>query len=101
MGFLLMVTNRQQDYLAKHKRIRDGLIDTIISTGRGCVDVSILAYKLGMDVRTVRAHLEVMEVDSTGVFVDSTKKQFCTKEGIALLANTLKLSGDRQSQASI
>ena len=62
------------------------------STGRACVDVSQLARQLGMDVRTVRAHLEIMEEDSVGVFMDSTKKVFCTKEGVALLANVLKLS---------
>jgi hypothetical protein len=69
------------------------MIDMVKNAGFGCVDVSQLAYRLGMDVRTVRAHLAIMEVDSVGVFVDSTKKQFCTKEGIALLANTLELSG--------
>jgi hypothetical protein len=88
-----MINKRQRDYLAKHKIIRDKLIDMVNSTGRGCVDVMQLAQRLGMDVRTVRAHLEIMEVDAMGVFVDSTKKQFCTKEGIALLANALKLSG--------
>jgi hypothetical protein len=88
-----MSSNRQRDYLDTHRRIRDKLIDTVNSTGRGCVDVLQLASRLGMDVRTVRAHLEIMEVDSAGIFVDSAKKQFCTKEGIALLANTLKLSG--------
>jgi len=67
-------------------------MEMVNSTGRACIDVSQLAYRLGMDMRTVRAHLEIMEVDSAGVFMDSTKKQFCTKEGIALLANALKLS---------
>lgn len=87
-----MTINRGQDYLTKHKIIRDKLIEIVNSTGSGCVDVSQLSYLLGMDIRTVRAHLEIMEVDSAGVFVDSTKKQFCTKQGIALLANALKLS---------
>ena len=87
-----MTINRRQDYLTKHKKIRDKLIEIVNSTGAGCVDVSQLAYLLGMDVRTVRSHLEIMEVDSAGVFVDSTKRQFCTKEGISLLANALKLS---------
>ena len=87
-----MSSNRQRDYLATHKRIRNKLIEIVNSTGRGCIDVSWLAYQLGMDVRTVRAHLEIMELDSVGVFTDSTKKQFCTKEGVALLANALKLS---------
>ncbi len=88
-----MSSKRHRDYLTRHKRIRDKLMDTVSSTGSGCVDVAQLAYRLGMDVRTVRAHLEIMEVDSAGVFVDSAKKQFCTKEGIALLANALKLGG--------
>jgi predicted transcriptional regulator len=88
-----MSINRQRDYLTTHRRIRNKLIEIVNSTGSGCVDVSQLAYRLGMDVRTVRAHLEIMEVDSAGVFVDSEKKQFCTKEGIALLANALKLAG--------
>jgi len=96
-----MVTNRQLDYLAKHKRIRDELINSINDAGRGCVDVSQFASRLGMDVRTVRAHLEVMEVDSMGVFIDSSKKQFCTKQGIALLANTLKISEERQGKTSV
>jgi hypothetical protein len=89
-----MSKNRQRDYLDRHKRIRDELIDTVKSTGHGCVDVIKLTSRLGMDVRTVRAHLEIMELDSAGIFVDSSKKQFCTKEGIALLANALKLTGN-------
>ncbi|MFC1931545.1 hypothetical protein ACFLXJ_05035 [Chloroflexota bacterium] len=88
-----MSSNHRRGYLAKHKRVRDKLIETVSgTTRRACVDVSQLARQLGMDVRTVRAHLEIMEVDSTGVFMDSTKKVFCTKEGVALLANVLKLS---------
>jgi len=89
-----MSSNRQRDYLGRHKRIRDKLIETVDNNGRGCVDVPQLAYRLGMDVRTVRAHLEIMEIDSAGVFLDSTKKQFCTKEGISLLANAMRLSGN-------
>jgi hypothetical protein len=38
-----------------------------------------------------------MEVDTVGVFMDSSEKQFCTKEGIALLANLLKLD-DKSTQ---
>jgi hypothetical protein len=86
-----MSNNRQRDYISKHIIIRNKLIEIVNSTGTGCVDVSQLSYRLGMDVRTVSSHLEVMEVDSAGVFVDPSKKQFCTKEGISLLANALKL----------
>jgi hypothetical protein len=87
-----MSSKRQRDYLATHKKIKYKLIDTVNSTGSGCIEISQLAHGLGMDIRTVRAHLEIMEVDSAGIFLDSAKKHFCTKEGIALLANSLKLS---------
>lgn len=88
-----MSNNRQRDYLARHCTIRDELINALNDSGRGCVDVSQMACRLGMDTRTVRAHLEIMEVDAVGVFLDTTRKQFCTKEGVALLANSLKLTG--------
>jgi len=85
-----MINNRQRDYLVLHKRIRDKMIDIVNTSGRACIDVSQLAHSLRMDIRTVRAHLEIMEVDSVGVFMDPAKKQFCTKDGITLLANALK-----------
>ena len=86
-----MSSKHQRDYLARHRRIKGKLTETIDSTGHACVDVSQLAHHLGMDIRTVRAHLEIMEVDAAGVFVDSAQKLFCTKEGVALLASALKL----------
>jgi predicted ArsR family transcriptional regulator len=89
-----MSSNYQRDYLARHKKIRDKMTDIVNRTGRGCVDVSQLASRLGMDKRTVRAHLEIMEADSAGVFMDSAKKQFCTKEGVSRLTNALKLNGN-------
>ena len=87
-----MDSKHQRDYIAKHTIIRKKLIETLDTSGSGCVDVAQLACHLGMDVRTVRSHLEVMEVDSIGVFVDPNKKQFCTREGISLLANALQFS---------
>ena len=87
-----MSNNHQRNYLARHKSIRNTLIETVNDTRHGCIDISQLPYRLRMIVRTVRAHLKIMEIDSVGVFVDSAQKQFCTKVDIALLANTLKLS---------
>jgi len=68
------------------------MVEMVKENERACVDVSQLASKLGMDIRTVRAHLKIMEVDTVGVFMDPSEKQFCTKEGIALLSNMLKES---------
>jgi hypothetical protein len=92
-----MSSERERDYLAKHQQIRKKMIELVNANERACFDVAQLASQLRMDMRTVRAHLRIMEVDSVGVFMDPSEKQFCTKEGIALLANMLKLnekSGD-------
>lgn len=58
---------------------------------RACFLVSKVAAELGMDQRTVRSHLKILEMDHDGVFVDPEEKQFCTREGLILLANRLKL----------
>ena len=87
------VSNKnEQDYIAKHQQIRNKLVELANESERACFDVSQLASQLGMDTRTVRAHLKIMEVDAVGIFMDPGQKQFCTKEGIALLANMLKLN---------
>ena len=83
---------REQDYIARHERIKDKLLELIKESDFACFEVAKLASDLGMDQRTVRSHLRIMEVDSVGVFVDPDEKQFCTREGIAMLANMLKLN---------
>ena len=85
-----MSSNYERDYIAKHQQIRNKLVDLVREGEFACVEVSQLASKLGMDIRTVRAHLKIMEVDAVGVFMDPAEKQFCTKEGVAVLANMLK-----------
>ena len=87
-----MSNKQEQDYITKHRQIRQKLIELTTESKRACVDVSQLASQLGMDPRTVRSHLRVMEVDMLGVFMDLSEKQFCTKEGVSLLANILKTS---------
>ena len=87
-----MSSKHEQDYMAKHRKIRNKLIELSGETERACFDIAQLAYQLGMDIRTVRAHLKIMEVDAVGVFMDPGEKQFCTKEGVALLASILKIN---------
>ena len=40
----------------------------------GCFPVSKIAAELGMDQRTVRAHLKIIEIDNAGVFLDPMEK---------------------------
>ena len=87
-----MGSKYERDYIAKHQQIRNKLIELVSESERACFDVAQLASELGMDIRTVRAHLKIMEVDAVGVFMDPGEKQFCTKEGVAMLANMLKLN---------
>ena len=87
-----MSSRNDRDYISKHQQIREKLVELTQENKRACVDVAQLASRLGMDTRTVKAHLKIMEVDSVGVFMDPDEKQFCTKEGVALLANILNIN---------
>ena len=81
----------ERDYVAKHQQIWNKLIEIASESERGCVSVARIAAELGMDQRTVRAHLKMVEVDNAGVFADPDEKEFCTKEGVSLLAKRLGL----------
>ena len=81
----------ERDYTARHERIRNKLMEMAKECGCGCFPVSKIATELGMDQRTVRAHLKIIEVDNAGVFADPDEKEFCTKEGVTLLAKRLGL----------
>ena len=87
-----MSSKRERDYIAKHQIIKNKLLEMVNQNERACADVTKIASQLKMDIRTVRSHLRIMEVDALGVFMDLDEKQFCTKEGISLLANTLNLN---------
>lgn len=98
-----MNSKHERDYIAKHQQIRDKLVELVSESERACFDVAQLASQLGMDIRTVRSHLKIMEVDAAGVFMDPGEKQFCTKKGIALLANMLNMkekAGDQDLETN-
>jgi len=87
-----MSSKHERDYITKHEQIRNKLVELVKEDGSGCFSVSKIAVELGMDQRTVRAHLKILEVDNAGVFVDPEEKEFCTREGITLLAKKLGLT---------
>lgn len=91
-----MSSQRERDYFTKHQLIRNKLADLSDKSGRACFDVARLAAELKMDIRTIRAHLRIMEIDAVGAFMDSGEKQFCTKQGIATLASKMKLNGNSE-----
>ena len=84
-----MQSKGNRDYTIRHERIVDKLMEMAQECNCGCFPVPKIATALGMDQRTVRAHLRIIEIDNGGVFLDPDEKQFCTKEGLVLLANRL------------
>ena len=83
--------NYNRDYTKRHERIVSKLMEMAQECNCGCFAVPKIASELGMDQRTVRAHLKIIEIDNAGVFLDAEEKEFCTREGLILLVNRLGL----------
>lgn len=66
-------------YAKDHKKIKDAVALMQKETeGSSCVIVSELAKETKIDPRTLRKHLEVMEIDGYGSFSEQKKKHiFC------------------------
>ena len=94
-----MNSEKERDYVAKHKKIREKLTEVISQCDCSCISVPKIAAELGMDERTVRSHLKIMEVDNVGAFLDPDGKAFCTKDGIIQLAKGLGLEVKEREQA--
>ncbi|MFC1942110.1 hypothetical protein ACFLWU_02710 [Chloroflexota bacterium] len=86
-----MSVKREQEYINRHERIKNKLVELDKESKHGFFEVVKLASELGMDKRTVKAHLRIMELDNFGVFVDQDEKQFCTREGVSMFAEILRL----------
>lgn len=89
-----------REYTARHEKIVAKLVEMVAQSGYACFPISKLATELGMDQRTVRGHLKIIEIDNAGAFMDPEEKQFCTKEGIALLAKRLGVGEAATSETS-
>ena len=87
-----MGSRYNKDYVVRHEKIVSKPIELGVKDDLACLPVSRLASELGMDQRTVRTHLKIIEMHHAGVFVDGEEREFCTKEGIASLAKKLGLS---------
>ena len=80
-----------RNYVIKHEQIASKLKELARKCDCACLPVSKIATELGIDERTARAHLKIMQIHGIGVFNDPREKEFCTKEGIATLARKLGL----------
>jgi len=96
-----LVSKYEREYISKHELILNKLAQLTREGCGGCIPVARLASELGMDQRTVRAHLKILEVDRGGVFADADGKEFCTRDGIVLLARRLGLIGEDERSSNL
>ena len=68
-------------YVGDHTKIKKAIVSEL---GRGLrgVDVNDLSKKLEMDPRTVKNHLDIMEMDGYGFFVNDKQTVFCPLSSI-------------------
>ena len=85
-----MGNKTKQNYITIHQQIKNKLVEMTERNKYACVDVTQLASLLGKDQRTTKSHLKIMEIDGVGVFLNPDEKQFCTREGLTIIANILK-----------
>ena len=86
-----MGSRYNKDYVERHQKVVNKLIELVEKHDCACLQVSKLAAEVGMDQRTVRTHLKIIEMHHAGVFVDGEDREFCTREGVAALAKRLRL----------
>jgi len=80
-----------REYVEKHRQIKEK-VDEISSRCKcACIPVRELSEELKMDERTVKAHLEILEMHKVGTYLDSNRKVFCTTNGIKKIAKKLGL----------
>jgi hypothetical protein len=80
-----------RDYVEKHRQVKEKVEEISSECECACILVRRLSEELKMDERTVKAHLEILEMHKAGTYLDSDRKVFCTTEGIKRIADKLDL----------
>ncbi len=91
-----MVEIVSRNYAKEHKEILKELYKETDKGECACVSVNAFAKKLGKDVRTVRAHLEIASHYKTGAFLDKSSNIFCTKDGIKKVHDILEDKSEKK-----
>jgi len=82
--------NRVEEYLRTHKKIKDRIRKKTKEEARACVRVDDIAKELKIDSKTVKIHLDIMEIDGVGSYSDNKQKIFCSLEGVERLREQIK-----------
>ena len=76
---------RVKEYLQTHKKIKNVVREKTLNEVYCCVKVDDVANKLGIDPKTAKIHLDLMEIDEFGSYLDEDHEMFCSTEGIERL----------------
>jgi len=82
--------NRVEEYLRTHKKIKDRIRKKTKEESHACIKVDDIAKELKIDSKTVKIHLDIMEIDGVGSYSDKNQKVFCSLEGVEKLREQIK-----------
>jgi len=87
-----------REYVEKHRQVKEKVEQVSSKCACACIPVRRLSEELKMDDRTVKAHLEILEMHKIGTYLDEDKKVFCTANGIRKIAGKLDLKiGEKEN----
>lgn len=69
----------KEDFVNTHKRIMSALKEIVEKNNNGVVKIGILANIANTGTRTVRKHLEIVQIHNIGKFIDNDKTIFCVR----------------------
>lgn len=85
-----MTATRVEEYLHTHEKIKNMVRRRTLEDACVCVKVADVANEMGIDSGTARIHLDIMEIDEFGSYMDREREMFCTAEGIERLRDRFR-----------
>lgn len=80
----------ERDWVGKHKNVHQAM-ELIHERGDFIIKPQEIANMLEMDVRTVTNQLTCCEIDEFGIFLDTGKKLFITKDRVIKIAKLMNI----------
>jgi hypothetical protein len=77
------------NYVSDHIRVLNKLAELTEDSNMTCISSFHLVKMFGLDYRTVKSRLKILELDGKGAFIDREERIFITEEGVSLLAKRL------------
>ena len=88
-----------REYVEKHRQVKKKIEEISSECACACIPTRKLSEELKMDERTVKAHLEILEMHKVGTYLDPNRKVFCTANGVRKIADKLGLRIEEKRNA--